>query len=81
MLPVHHREKVSGLVATALALTLLSAPTAYAPLNNMSEIGPGIGASSVPEAGFTVAIPVSGVHEPAANSPKPAHAHKKHGGT
>jgi len=79
MLPARHREKVSGFVVPALVLTLLSAPTAYAPLNSMSVLGSAIGTSSVPEAGFTVAIPVSGVDEPAVNSPKPGH--KKHGGT
>ena len=80
MLPARHREKVSGFVATALVLTLLSAPTAYTQLNNISELGPAIGASSVPEAGFTVAMPVSGIHDPAVKPLKSGQTHKKHGG-
>jgi hypothetical protein len=81
MLPARHREKVSGFIVTALVLALLSAPAAYAPLSNMSVLGSTIGTSSVPEAGYTVAMPVSGVLEPADNSPKPGQIHKKHGGT
>jgi hypothetical protein len=81
MLPARHREKVSGFIVTALVLALLSAPAAYAPPNNMSLLGSAIDTSSVPEAGFTVAIPVSGVQEPAVNSSKPGQIHKKHAGT
>jgi len=77
----HNKEKVTSFIAATLALTLFSAPTSYTQLNVPIVLGSTVGTAPASGAGFTVAMPVSGVQEQTIKLRKHAQPYKKHTGS